>query len=94
MPPGSCGAGAVQARWVATASGRDRPGLLRRGTSDELSVAHRVAVYGQPRQAQEHQATAGRAAAVEPETELSELPVKVFDLHRALVGAQQPAFCQ
>ena len=86
-----CGAGAVQAGRVASASGWGGLGLLRPGTRDELPVAHRIVADGQLQHTQEDQPAAARAAAVEPEAELVQVAGQVVDVHCALVGGQQPS---
>lgn len=67
------------------------PGLLG---GDEIVVAHRVVGEGEFKHSVEHHPAAAGATAVEPEHELIQVADEVRVLHRALVGAQQPALSQ
>src|SRR5664280_1971978 len=89
--PGTRRSRAVQARWVATASRRDRLGPLGLRVDDEVAVADRLVPDGELEDAVEHHAAAVRSAAVEAEGELVEVALQVGLVDRALVGAQQPA---
>ena len=60
----------------------------------QVAVAHRVMGGRELEQPVEHQAAAGRAAAVEAEHELIQVAGQVRRVHRALVGAQQPPLGQ
>ena len=76
------------------------PGAWRRGrclgslADDQVAVADRVVAGGELQQPVEHQAAAGRSAAVEAERELIEVARQVRLVDRALVGAQQPPLGQ
>ena len=59
------------------------------GVCDQLAKAHRVVGDGQLEHAEEDQAAAARAAAVEAERELVEVGGQVRLIDRPLVGAQQ-----
>jgi hypothetical protein len=66
---------------------RDLPRPL---AGDDVAVAHRVMPGGELENPAEQQAEAARAAAVEAEHELIQVPLQAGLLDRALAGAQQP----
>ena len=57
--PGSCSAGAVEARWVPAVSGWDGSDSLRLGIEDEVAVAHRPVVDSELEDPVEDHAAAG-----------------------------------
>ena len=87
--------------WRAFQARRVPAYLRRRGShspgppgGDEVLVAYRVVGYGEFEHAVEDHTAAAGAPAVEAEHELIQVAGQVRRLHRALVGAQQPAFGQ
>ena len=71
--------------------GRHRPGSL---DGDEILVAHGFVGNGEFEHSVEDHPAASRSPAVEAEHEFIQVAGQVGGLHRALVGAQQPALGQ
>ena len=64
--------------------------LLRGRAGNELAIAHRVVVNGQPEHPVEEKPATRRSPAIEPEGELVEVGRQVLGVHAALVGAKKP----
>lgn len=60
----------------------------------QVSVTYWLVADGELKDPVEHEASAARAATIEPEGEFVEVAGKVFAIHGTLMSAQQPPFGQ